>query len=183
MTLGILNAFGGALVQGMWLLLIGWFLSTAARTSYAQLLVRQALENVSVSDVMRTHIAKVEPETTVETVVNDVLLLSDQDCVPVVDPNGTLVGLVRLGDVRDVPKERWASVPVRQIMRVARDTQTLPPDAHAQSALDILAQEDIDQLPVVVERRVLGLVSSRDLLKRLSLRGRGAGAGPIQRPI
>lgn len=171
MAFGALQAFGGALLQGMWLVLIGWFLSNAARMSHQQVLARSALENVSVADVMRTKIATVDPETTVQSLVNDVLLVSDQDCVPVVAAGGELVGLASLADARAVPMADWPLTPVRQVMRTAADTGSLPPDAAAQTALDRLARSNGDQLPIVKEGRLLGLVSGRDLVRRLSLAG------------
>jgi Zn-dependent protease/CBS domain-containing protein len=171
MALGVVQAFGGALLDGMWLVLIGWFLSNAARMSYQQVLAKQALENVSVADVMRTRIATVGPETTVQSLVHDVLLVSDQDCVPVVAPPDGLVGLVTLADARTVPMDDWSVTPVRQVMRTTAETGSLPPDAAAQSALDKLARSNGDQLPIVKEGRLLGLVSGRDLVRRLSLAG------------
>ncbi len=48
---GLLNVFEGDL-GGLWLMLIGWFLHSAARASYQQLLVKQALAGVSVGALM-----------------------------------------------------------------------------------------------------------------------------------
>lgn len=87
-ALGALQVFAGGGVQGLWLVLIGWFLSAAARTSRERAVAGKLLENVSVSDVMRTRIATVGPNTTVESLVNEVLLVSDQECIPVLAPDG-----------------------------------------------------------------------------------------------
>lgn len=56
-------------------------------------------------------------------------------------------------------------------MQAAATIGSLPPEAAAQSALDTMAQRNIDQVPVVQQGRLLGLVSGRDLVKRLSLAG------------
>jgi CBS domain-containing protein len=127
------------------------------------------LENISVADVMRTHIATISPETTLHSLVNDVLLGSDYDSVPVVAPGGDLVGIVSLADARSVAIEDWSVVPVRSVMHAVADTGSLSPTAPVRAALDTMARRKIEQLPVVADGRVLGLVSGRDIVKRLSL--------------
>lgn len=170
MGIGILNLFGGALLQGLWLLLIGWFLSNAARASYQQLVVRQALENVPVTRVMRTQLRRIEPTTTLESVVRDIFLVSDQGGVPV-ESEGTLLGMITLSDLRRVPQDRWPDMPVSEVMTRVDQIPTLPPDARADQALSRLREEKTDQIPVVDHGHLLGLVASRDLIKWLSFRG------------
>lgn len=170
MGIGILNLFGGGLLQGVWLLLIGWFLSNAARASYQQLVVRQALESVPVTRVMRTRLSRIEPTTTLESVVREVLLVSDQRSVPV-ESEGTLLGMITLADVRRVPQERWPEVPASAAMTQVDQIPTLPPDAGADQALRRLREEKGDQIPVVDHGHLLGLVAASDLIKWLSFRG------------
>src|SRR5262245_41591885 len=45
--------FGTGLVSGLWLIFIGWFLSSAARSSYQQSVVRDLLDDVPVFRLMR----------------------------------------------------------------------------------------------------------------------------------
>jgi len=171
MGIGAVNLFGGLVLQGLWLLLIGWFLNNAARMSYQQLVVRRALEDVPVTRVMRTNLARVDPDTTVETVVRDVFLVSDQESVPVESPQGELRGLISLAEVRTLPKERWPQTRVSEIMTTPANMTTLPPDAGAEQALQRLGEQQVDQIPIVDHGKVLGVVAGRDLIKWLSLRG------------
>jgi len=93
MGFGVLQALGGGFVQGVWLLLIGWFLNNAARNSYKQLLVRQAFEELMVGNLMRTHFEVISPDVTLDEFVNEFLLRSAQSAWPVIEGDRA-VGLI-----------------------------------------------------------------------------------------
>lgn len=170
MGIGVLQLFAGLFVQGLWLLLIGWFLNNAAQMSYSQLLVRRALEHVPVSRIMFTHVAALAPEVSVESFVRDHLLVGDQQAFPVL-AEGRLQGLVTVEDVRRVPQERWPVTLVGDIMTPADELATLPPQADAEEAMNLLTRRDVEQLPVLEDGRVVGLVRRRDLIRWLALQG------------
>lgn len=170
MAAGVMYFFAGALAQGLWLLLIGWFLNNAARMSYQQLLIHQALEHVPVGRIMRTQLHRVAPTLSLEAFVREHLMATDQYAFPV-ESNGVLVGLVTLDDVRKVPQSQWAETNVEWIMTPVDQLSGLPPDAGAEVALTRLAQTDEEQLPIIENRRLVGLVRRSDLLKWLALQG------------
>ena len=169
---GAINLFGGQIMGGVWLLLIGWFLNNAASMSYEQLLVRRALENVPVSRLMFRHPRTVEPGITLESFVRDYLMSGDQVAYPVV-ANGALEGIVTMEDLRRTPQKDWPHVIVAEVMTAAPDLVTVPPDADAEQALRVLGEHEFGQLPVVEDNRVLGLVRRRDLVKWVALQQDG----------
>lgn len=181
MIIGATYVFRGGIGQGIWLLLIGWFLNTAARTSYQQLLIHQALEDVPVARVMRTQLARVSPELPLDTFVRDHIMVSDQHAFPV-ESDGDLVGLVTFDDVRRVPQQEWGVERVGAVMTPREHLSTLPMDADAEDALRELTRRDVEQIPILEGHHVLGLVRRGDLLKWLTLqknqeRVRRYGAG------
>ncbi len=172
MAWGVFALFSGGLVQGIWLLLIGWFLNHAARASYQQLLVRRALEGVPVVRIMTRHVTTVPPELTIEQFVRERLLMEDQQAFPVV-VNSRFAGIVCLTDVRKVPHDRWHVTTVSEIMTPATHVSIVDPHDDAERALEELARRDVDQLPVLEGDHVEGMVRRRDLLKWLALQGHG----------
>ncbi|MCX4247142.1 site-2 protease family protein [Paraliomyxa miuraensis] len=170
MGIGVLELFGGLFVQGLWLVLIGWFLNNAAQMSYAQLLMRRALEHVPVSRIMFTRVGSLSPEISVESFVREHLLVGDQQAFPVED-GGRLLGLATAEDVRRVPQERWPVTMVGDIMTRAEELATLTPQADAEEAMSLLSRRDVEQLPVVEAGHVVGLVRRRDLVRWLALQG------------
>lgn len=179
MGVGVMNVLGGGLVSGLWLVLIGWFLNNAARTSYQQLLVRQALEDVPVTRLMRTQLDRVGPELSVDELVREHVMVSDQHAFPV-ESQGVLQGLVSFEDLRKVPQADWVRTPVGAVMTPLDELAALSPDADGEQALEQLAQRDVEQLPVLDEEaHLLGLVRRQDLVRWLALQsgpGRGAHA-------
>lgn len=168
MALGLMGFLRGALAQGMWLLLIGWFLNNAAVLSYRNLLVQEGLTDVPLSEVMRTRFSTVGPGMSLETLVREELMAGDQRAFPVLS-DGALAGLVCLEDVRKVPPERWPETPVSAVMTPADRLAALPPEASAYRAFKALAKREVEQIPVLEGDRLVGLVRRQDLLKWLSL--------------
>jgi Zn-dependent protease/CBS domain-containing protein len=169
MLLGVrLPFFGGGPIQGLWFLLIGWFLNNAARSSYQQLLIRSAFEDVTVADVMRRNAQVVPPDLRLDQLVRDYFMQSDQQAFPVVGDDGELLGLVEIEQVRAVPPQQWSQVTVADIMTPADRVDSIRPDQDAVQALHRLA--DHEQIPVVVQGRVAGVLRRQDLMRWLALR-------------
>ncbi len=167
---GLFSAFTSGF-SGIWLVLIGWFLWRAARGSYQQLLVMQALEGAKVHDVMRRHLAWVRPEISVASLVSEHFMRSDQRAFPVLGEGGVLVGLVTVTDVQRLPQERRATTTVAEIMTPVSELEQIGEDAPASDALQKLGARDVDQVPVVDGRgTLLGLVRRQDILRWLTLR-------------
>jgi Zn-dependent protease len=167
---GVASLFSGRWGQGLWLMLIGGFLTSAARASYRQTLAELALRGTRVAELMRRSLDAVSPELSVGALVAEHVMTTDQQCFPVV--SGThLEGLVCVHDVRRVPREAWAETLVVDVMTPSEELETVAPEQPATEALRKLAERDVDQVPVVDdEGSLLGLVRRQDILRWLSLR-------------
>jgi CBS domain-containing protein len=140
------------------------------------------------TDVMRTSFATIKPNCSVLSAVQ-LLLETDQRGLPVVNDDGTLVGMVSEGDFlhRDElgispPTGNWLDSllgvdegPARARMRTLRVSALMSPvpiTADVDASLDdIVAQMDIHhiaQVPVVSAGAVVGIVSRRELLAALA---------------
>ena len=167
MIMGVLQAVSGSLLQGLWMAMIGWFLTNAASGSYQQLVMRDVLRGITARNLMRTHFETVTPQMRVQEFVDDHLLQSLQVLWPVVE-DGKLVGLLTIEQVKEVPALNRAEVPVGQVMRSNYSRQTLHPDTDANKTLLALATHSAP-LAVVENGEVLGLVSQLDAMKWLQL--------------
>jgi Zn-dependent protease/CBS domain-containing protein len=162
--------FGTGFVSGLWLVLIGWFLNNAAISSYRQMLIRDTLEDVPVSKLMKTDIESVEPGIGLQALVDEYLVRSDQRAYPVVD-RGRLVGMICLRDVHKVPRTDWSSTAVSAVMTPVDGLASVGPDDTSLHAMTILGERGVNQLPVLERGRVLGLVRREDILRWLSVYG------------
>jgi Zn-dependent protease len=179
-AVGVLMAFGfqvpvlgAGLLPGLWLVIIGWFLNNAARMSYEQVLIAEALEGIPVSSLMRQSVAAVSPGIDLETFIRDYYMSFDQQAFPVTSGDD-LLGLVTLDDVREVPRERWPAIQVAQVMTTRERLRTVSPDSSAFEAFKHLGVHN--QLPVVEGGRLRGMLRREDLLKWLALRSGAPGA-------
>ncbi len=166
MGLGVLQALGGGFVQGVWLLLIGWFLNNAARNSYVQLLVQQAFEELIVGNLMRTHFEVIAPDVTLEEFVNEFLLRSAQSAWPVVE-EGKAVGLITFDDARATTEADRTAQTVRDVMSPIEER--LSPEVGGRDALRALAESEIDPLPVMRGDHIVGLLHRGDIARWLAL--------------
>jgi predicted transcriptional regulator len=146
-------------------------LNNAARASYQQLLFRDLLGQIKVRGVMTTDYGKVEPNISIQQLVNEHILGSDRHAFLVVS-DGQLRGLICLHDVRRVPREEWEKITVSQAMTPFDRLVTVTPSDGADQALSILSSREVDQLPVVEGETVVGLLRRSDLLRYLEFRTR-----------
>lgn len=170
MTFGVeFPVLGGGLLNGVWLVLIGWFLGGAARSGYRELLVREVLQELPVSRLLNTRVDTVTPELSVEHFVRERVLRGGQRCFPVVTGE-RLQGLVSLTDLRKLGPKQWVHASVGEIMTPAGNLATIGPDSDAAEALKLLAERDVNQLPVVAGDKFLGLVQRSDLVSWIGLK-------------
>lgn len=171
MGFGALSLFDGSAGQGIWLLLIGWFLWRAARAAYVEAAVFASLGDTTVKDIMRRRLSPVAADLPLSVLVSDYLMRDDQRTYPVVRPiDGTIVGIVTIDEVRRVPRGEWAQTSVAHVMTPVSALEPLPEDAPATEALQRLGRKNVDQLPVVDRTgAILGWIRRQDILRWLSL--------------
>ncbi|MCW8193560.1 CBS domain-containing protein [Proteobacteria bacterium 005FR1] len=169
MILGIpVPLFGTGLVGGLWLIFIGWFLSRVAMLSYQEAGLKDSLAQVPVSEIMRTQFDYLSPQHSVDQLVEEYLLPRGQRGFPVLD-QGELVGMVSFEDVRRIPREQWPQTRVGNVMTGREKLKTLTANDDSFHALSELSSTGVNQMPVLRDRRVVGLLQREDVLRWLQL--------------
>ncbi|MDZ7825536.1 MAG: site-2 protease family protein [Gammaproteobacteria bacterium] len=171
-ALGVLSLVSGQGLGGLWLVLIGWFLSTAAGQSYTRVWLEQSLRRLQVADLMRTRFGSTTPDTPLARFIDDQLLRSQQLLWPVQDEAG-LVGWIGQEDVAELGESDRQRRYVRDLMRAPGSAPTLAPDTPADQAFDQLSTSPDRPLAVLDGERMVGLLASADVMRWLALHGRG----------
>ena len=166
--------FGTGFIGGLWLAFIGWFLNNAAVQSYQQVVVEDLLGGVTVAQLMHANTPTLAPSIPVSTLVHDHIMGTDERAFPVID-NDRLVGLVCIEDVRKVPREKWDTTTVGEIMTPANQLAVATPREDVSDALNDLASRDVNQLPVMEGGRLVGMLRRRDIMRWLQLHSELAG--------
>lgn len=167
--LGILNVFFGNFIGGIWWFMIGVFMQNAARSSYQQILTRQAFEGEKVRRFMKPDIVTVSPSISIAQLVEDYIYKHHYKMFPVVE-NGRLMGCVNVQQVKEVPQQEWQQHTVGELMRQCSPENTIGPEADALKALSIMSRTRNSRLMVVEGDRLVGIVSLKDMLNLLSLK-------------
>jgi len=166
---GILEFFQGAGLSGLWMAFIGWFLLQAASATYMQARVGNMLQGLRVKDVMTTDCKTVDPNLSLQDFVQQILLPSARRCFLVVQ-DARLLGMVTPNEVRGVDAQAWPSTTVRSVMRPADKIHFISPEMPAMEALETMGREDVNQLPVMSNERVEGIVSRSHVMQVLRSR-------------
>ncbi|MDP2931511.1 MAG: site-2 protease family protein [Chloroflexota bacterium] len=166
---GIWFIFTGNWFNGIWLALIGWFLESAAAGSYRQLLMQEMLQGHTVSEIMTRDCLVVPPDLSVEQLVNEHILKSGRRCFPVVR-DGHVEGLVSIHDVRAMPREAWPTKRVNEAMIPFDKVKWVTPDQDLASVMSLLTEDDINQLPVVQDHNIVGMIARDNLLSFIRTR-------------
>jgi Zn-dependent protease/predicted transcriptional regulator len=169
MVLGLLQLMTGNPMGGTWQLLIGFFLTNAARQSRVQVDFTEGLRNVPVSKLMNANPVTVPPDATLQTLVDD-YIYRHRSRLFVVAEDGNAIGCITPEQVRAVPRDDWGHTYVRAMMQPIGRKMITTPNASALEALHQLQFKDVPVL-VVMEggNRLCGIISQRDIHDYLSV--------------
>lgn len=156
-------------IGGIWMFLIGLFLRNASAQSYEQLVLQSALEGLTAREVARTDYIPVEADMTMERLVGDLMLMGHGRCYPVI-AGRELLGLVTLTDAQKLPRDEWAGTSVYRAMTPFEKLKTVEPSKDALEVLQLLGEKDINQVPVVEGRNLVGMISRADIMRLIQVR-------------
>jgi len=165
---GIWQALNGNWVGGLWLAFIGWFLLSAAQESFAQVAMRNTLAGVRAEDIMTRDIPTVPRDMSIEEYVHEVLR-TGRRC-HIVTGSGKPVGLVTLHAARMEPREEWANTAIQAVMLPIDRIHSASPEEPVLGVLERMQSEDINQMPVISEGQIIGMVARDAILRVLQTR-------------
>jgi Zn-dependent protease len=157
------------LFSGLWLAFVGWFLENAASASYRQSQWREGLSGLTAAQVMTTDFAVIAPDVTVVEVIQEHILAGGRRFFVVAD-QGKLNGVLTLHDIKSVPQQNWGTTRVREVMTAVDKLKVASPDQEVLTVLEEMVENDINQVPVVAEGGVVGLITRDKLLRTLPTR-------------
>ena len=176
-ALGLLSFLAGDYVGGLWLMLIGWFLHGAARAEQAAYLAEHVLRGVAVGDVMSSEVRTVGSELTVEELVESQVLGGRHSAYPVVGPDGSVRGLVSLGQLRLVPAPARSTTLVGDVAVPLTQVATCTPDEPVAALLPRLAGDAGRRALVFAQGRLVGILTPTDITRVLEAKQLLRGSG------
>jgi Zn-dependent protease len=166
---GIWQFFRGFFFNGLWIALIGWFIHSAAERGYRQVLMKETLKDVRAKDLMDTAFETIDASISVQELMEDHILKKKERSFLVTE-RGKLAGIVCLEDVKAIPPEKRMDTEVRKVMTPREKLEAVAPEADGNQVLAKLTSSRINQVPVVQEGEIKGLVCRTDILDFIHLR-------------
>jgi Zn-dependent protease/CBS domain-containing protein len=161
--LGVWQIFAGNFVNGLWIAFIGWFLESAAKGQVQQLALRDMLAGHKVSEAMNRQYTAIPADTTLQRLVDDHILGSGHRSF-VVKRSNEVVGLLTLHHVKEVPRSEWPTTTSAQAMIPIERTKRVQQDAELWTALEEMDRDGVNQLPVMVDGQIQGMLSREDVI-------------------
>ncbi|MCS7215480.1 MAG: site-2 protease family protein [Thermodesulfovibrio sp.] len=167
-TLGIFSLFMGT-PTGLWLILIGWFLYSAAYGSYQQSTIETLLKNVKVKDIMITDIITISPTMKIQEVIDNYFLKYGYTGFPVVSEDKYL-GILALRDIKNIPEKERSIREVSEFYGIHRSQWEIMPEESALNALERMISEDVGRLVILDSEKLKGMITRNGISKYLEIK-------------
>ena len=163
---GVSQIFAGNLGNGLWIAFIGWFLENAASAQVQQQMLESALAGHTVAEVMNRNYVTVPASTRLQELVDRHILGGGRRSF-VVTQGDQAVGLVTLHQIKEVPRERWATTTVAEAMTPVARLKRVRPDSGLWAATGEMDRDGVNQLPVMTDGQILGMLGRDDVMSYL----------------
>lgn len=177
--LGALVLLRGGL-DGIWLMLIGFFITTTAQAEARQATVHTMLHGVRIAQVMSAPVATGPDWLTVDRFLDEVARTSHHTHLPVLDLQGRPTGIVSLRRLGQVPAASRAVMRVSQVAQPIGLVPSAAPDDDLAEVLERLTPGAPLRVLVMDGGQLTGIVTahdvSRHLHQQLALGNRGPRA-------
>ncbi len=170
---GVYLLFGGYILDGIWFGLLGWFLLSGAQSANSQAMLEAVFKGVIVSEVMNKNPNTAPANISLQKLVDELLLPYGWRSAFVLQGE-FLAGLITLSDIRHIPREEWAQTPVGLAMTPLERLHAVAPQQSLNEVLPLMVGRDVNQVPVVEDGRLVGVLSREDIMRFLEIR-RGLG--------
>jgi Zn-dependent protease/predicted transcriptional regulator len=171
--LGGFAVLKGFIGQGLWSVLIGFFLLNASQESVAQAAIRETLSGLRAADVMSHEVPTVGRAISLEEYGAEVLRTGRRCHLVITDDR--LVGMMNVHTLNSVPRDEWAHTSVQAVMIPRERILWATPDEPLLGLLERLLSADVNQMPIVSgsadgAAQIIGMVSRDSILRVMQTR-------------
>ncbi|MDQ1521663.1 MAG: hypothetical protein QOI55_2736 [Actinomycetota bacterium] len=156
--------------EGLWDVLLGWFLINAAAAEEERARTEQSLGSLQVRDLMTADPATAPADIDVERFVDDYVMRSHHSTFPVLDGDGQVRGLFTLRQAKALPRERWSATRIGDLACPFSEVPTARPDEPAAVAVERMDDRCAEgRVLVLDDARLVGILSPSDVRRAFEL--------------
>jgi Zn-dependent protease len=169
---GIYLATRGALIDGIWLAVLGWFIWQWARAAVVQSAFTERLEGVTVADIMDSEPVTVPADLPAGRAFDEYFLrYQGWPWFATVEPDGRFAGLLHREAVQEAVQSGRLDTPVRELAVESRSEGQVRDDAPLEA---LLSSEPLRRLGALMavdaEGRLRGVVTTEQVTRALQSR-------------
>jgi predicted transcriptional regulator len=117
----------------------------------------------TVSQAMSSHCAAISADLTLQQLVDEHILSGGQRCF-LVNRGEQTVGLMTLHRLKHVARGEWPTTSAAQAMLPLEELQRIAPDSEIWTAFQQMNREGVNQLPVMRDNQVIGMLNREDVI-------------------
>ncbi len=158
----------GEALSGLWLIMIAWFMYAGAANSQYATIFQESLRQLTVASVMDRDFGRIQAGVSVQAFAETHLRDKDKPAGPhgyAVYRDEYLIGLLSLQQLGRIPAHSWAQTSIERAMLPIETAPAMEPGAPALGALHLILEEGVEQIAVMAEGRLLGLVTRTELAR------------------
>lgn len=169
MGFGIAQFILGALIAGIWMFVLGFFIERISKMSYKELLIRQIFADESIRKYVKTDVVAVKPDMSLDELSEHYFYRYYHSFYPVVDKE-KLVGCISLNDIKKHDKQTWSSLTVRDVMQDCSSSAVIDVETAAMKVLQKMSTENTRRILVTDNGKLYGMITLEDMTDIISLR-------------
>jgi len=155
--------------NGLWFGFIGWFLLSSAQSARTQATLETAFRGVTVAQIMNAQPMTVPANISLQKLVDEYFIPQGLRSALVLQGD-QLAGLITLSDIRHVSREEWPQTPVGFAMIPVERLHTVTPQQKLTEALPLITSNNVNQLPVVQDGKLVGILTREAIIRSLQVR-------------
>jgi Zn-dependent protease len=166
---GLMGFFVVSPLAALWVVFLGWFLLSAARSEESRAQVRAALAGLRIADVMSTELVVAPGYITVEEFLRSYVFMHRFTAFPLKTFEGKLDGLVTVTRASLVPSARRRATRVKDVACAMTSVPTAGPQELVTEVLPRLGGCAEGRVLVLEGERLVGIVAPGDITRALHL--------------
>lgn len=169
--IGIIETFILGIFGGLWLVVIGWFLSSTSKRAYSQTVLQVKLSNLKAGEIF----TDLEPSIPINTPISDAIrnyfLKYKQSYFPV-DDNGEITGIINIERIKDIPVEKRAQTTIKDYFRSISEFPTLNEKESVMKAYKKISTLEYKPKIIIVDDDTgnnIGLIGKKEIKNSLEI--------------
>ena len=151
--IGIYMTFFYSFLAGIWMILIGFFLTNAARSEYIQTVASASLAKTSAKEISTLQNIAIDFNTSILNAIRNFFLRFKKNYFPV-ELNHTIVGILFLDDIRKIPFNEQENIRVGDAMHPIDDYPSVYEEESGELAYNKLKSTQVRPHIILVRNRV-----------------------------